>query len=227
MLAIGEKYRQRLGISLQSQEILWLPDNTEIDQRLAGHADLSLFLPGNKDYISAPSVYPYIANILTNKGLIGHTACSQGPSYPDDVGLCLCCTGRYTIYNPDTIDSTAKQLITGAQVLVTQGYTKCTVSVVGPDSIITADCGIASKAALAGMNVLQITPGHIVLDGFDYGFIGGASFLLDAHTMAFTGTLDGHPDKNKILRFLADHGVRPVFLTREPIFDIGGAIILP
>jgi hypothetical protein len=227
MLAIGEKYRARLENALQDQEILWLPDNTDVDPRLAGHADLSLFSPGNREFLAAPSIYPYIDNILTNRGYCGQASHGQGPHYPDDVGLCLCSTGRYTIYNPKTIDRAVAPLVTGVPVTVAQGYTKCAVSVVNAGSIITADRGIGASAQNAGLEVLLISPGHIILDGFDYGFIGGASFLLDDHTMAFTGTLDRHPDKDVILAFLANHGIRPVYLTAEPIFDIGGAIRLP
>ncbi|MCD8117342.1 MAG: hypothetical protein LUE21_09570 [Oscillospiraceae bacterium] len=76
------------------------------------------------------------------------------------------------------------------------------------------------------MDVLEITPGYIELSGYQYGFIGGASFRLDAHTIAFTGTLDRHPDKMRILSFLAKHSVKPVFLTDRPLFDVGGAVLL-
>ena len=77
------------------------------------------------------------------------------------------------------------------------------------------------------MDVLQIRPGHIALEGYDYGFIGGASFLLDSNTLAFTGHLDVHPDRDRILDFLRQHGVSAVFLTESPVFDIGGAVRLP
>ena len=77
------------------------------------------------------------------------------------------------------------------------------------------------------MDVLRIRPGYIELIGYDYGFIGGAAFLINDHTLAFTGALDRHPDKDRILDFLAQHGVQPVFLTEVPIFDIGGAVALP
>jgi hypothetical protein len=227
MLAIGQKYRDRLEKSLKNQDILWLPDNTEIDPRLAGHSDLSLFVGKNREFVAASSVYPLIANILTNMGYKGHTSAEQGPHYPQDVGLCLCNTGLYTIYSPKTIDKAAELLLTDTLIPVSQGYTKCAVAVVDPNSIITADTGIAFKARQAGMDVLQITPGYIILDGFDYGFIGGACFLLDDHTMAFTGVLDEHPNKPQILTFLLKHGVTPVYLTQEPIFDIGGAVSLP
>jgi hypothetical protein len=91
-------------------------------------------------------------------------------------------------------------------------------------SIITADRGIYHSVTSAGMDALLINPGHIVLKGFDYGFIGGAAFKISKHKLAFTGLLELHPDKDKILKFLADRKIEPIYLTKQPIFDIGSAI---
>ena len=74
---------------------------------------------------------------------------------------------------------------------------------------------------------LDIAPGHIALEGFPYGFIGGAAFKISDDTMAFTGTLDEHPDGERIVGYLAEYGLGSVFLTDKPIFDIGGAVALP
>ena len=76
------------------------------------------------------------------------------------------------------------------------------------------------------MDVLEIEPGHILLPGFDTGFIGGATFKLSAHELAFTGELDGHPDRPAIEAFLEARGVEPVYLTTQPAFDIGSAVPL-
>ncbi len=110
---------------------------------------------------------------------------------------------------------------------VAQGYTRCAALVVNDQSIITADAGVSRAAKNCNINVLDITPGHIGLQGFPYGFIGGAAFKISDDTMAFTGTLDGHPDGECIVGFLAENGLGSVFLTDRPIFDIGGAIALP
>lgn len=228
-LIIGKRYRPKLEKSLENQGIsaVWLPDNPDIDPRLAGHADLSVFMPSAGTLVVAKGIYPHIVNYLTNRGYSVITSHEQGKVYPTDAGLCVCATGRYTIYNPKTVDAAAAPLITGVPIRVSQGYAKCSVCVVADDAIITADSAIASRAADAGMDVCKIQPGHIFLEGFDYGFIGGASFLIDEKHLAFTGTLGQHPDKEHIFAFLAKHGVRPLFLTNEPIFDIGGAVALP
>ena len=115
----------------------------------------------------------------------------------------------------------------GRLVPVNQGYTRCAAAVVDDHSIITADAGVSRAAKNAGMDVLDIAPGHIELKGYDHGFIGGASFKINNNVVAFTGKLDGHPDEGRIYDFLAGHGQKALILTDRPIFDIGGAIALP
>ena len=107
---------------------------------------------------------------------------------------------------------------------VRQGYAKCSMLVVDERSIITQDAGIARAARGIGLNVLEIMPGYVALDGFEYGFLGGAGFKPAAGIIAFTGTLDAHPDRLRILTFLAARGVSAVYLTGLPVFDIGSAI---
>ena len=109
---------------------------------------------------------------------------------------------------------------------VRQGYSRCAVCTVDADSIITADRGIAVAAESNGMHVLLIRPGYIRLEGYPYGFIGGASCKLASDKLAFTGSLDIHPDREAILGFLSERGISPVYLSQEPAFDIGSMIPL-
>ena len=223
-LLIGERYRPLLAQSLAAQglAVFWLPDNAAVDPRLAGHADLSVFVSGRRAVV-AEGVYPYIVNFLTNRGYTVSRSNRQGPVYPADAGLCVRRTGKYTIYDPETVDPAVQDMLDGVPVAVRQGYARCAAAAVDDHSIITADAGVSRAAKNAGMDVLDIAAGHIALDGYDAGFIGGALFLLNSN-MYFTGVLDRHPDRDRIIRFVAEHGKKPVFLTDRPIFDIGGAI---
>lgn len=227
-LAIGGRYRTQLDEALRRHnvEVIWLPDNPNVDERLAGHADLCIFSAGNI-VVATKSAYSHIVNQLTSGIQLFESTCTQEPSYPADAALCACCTGKYIICNPKTVDPLILEHANAKLITVNQGYTNCSVCVVSDNAIVTADDVIASRAAQAGMDVLKISPGHINLEGFDYGFIGGASFPLDRNRIAFTGRLSEHPDEARIMAFLEQHDVEPVFLTRTPIFDIGGAVTLP
>ena len=228
-LLIGKRYEPELAQSLGAQgiEVIWLPDNKDIDPRLAGHADLSVFF-GHGYIVAAKGAYSTIVNLLTNRGYtVIQAEREQGPEYPDDVGLCVCATGKYKIYDPKTVDPAVVPLLGGKLVPVNQGYTRCAAAVVDDHSIITADAGVSRATKNAGMDVLDIATGYIELKGYDQGFIGGASFKIDNNVVAFTGKLTGHPDEGRIYEFLARHGQKALILTDRPIFDIGGAITLP
>lgn len=227
-LAIGARYRHKLQGALEEHEVqtIWLPDNMDVDDRLAGHADLSIFSAAGT-VIAAKGIYPYIANKLTNRVHLLESTLEQHPAYPGDAALCVCHTGKYLIYNPKTADPAIPEHVHSIPIKVNQGYTMCSVCVVADEAIITSDSAISSRALQAGMDVLMISPGSVELDGFDYGFIGGATFLLSKTKLAFTGTLSAHPDQSRILAFLEKHQVKPVFLTNDPIFDIGGAVTIP
>ncbi len=227
-LAIGERYRNRLEEALceLNVRVLWLPDKPDVEERLAGYADLSIF-SGDGVIVACKRIQTLIVNSLTYESVILETSVKQGPIYPMDATLCACSTGKYLIYNPKTADPLIPEQTKLIPIPVNQGYTNCSVCVVSSNAIITADDVIASRAEQVGMDVLKIRPGHIKLDGFDYGFIGGASLLLDTKRIAFTGILSEHPDEARILAFLGKHGLEPVYLTKTPIFDIGGAVALP
>ena len=108
---------------------------------------------------------------------------------------------------------------------VNQGYTRCATAVVNDHAIITMDDGIYAAAQFMGLDALHITEHEILLDGYDYGFIGGCCGLVDRNVLAFTGALDSLHSAGSIRAFLRKHGVEALELTQNRMIDIGG--ILP
>ena len=145
------------------------------------------------------------------------------PGYPDEVAFNAACTGKYFIHN---LKYTAPQLLDTArsmgmiEVNVRQGYAKCSTVIVDEDSIITYDRGLGQKCIEAGMNVLFITPGYVLLDGYESGFLGGASGRI-YDTVYFNGDLSGHPDFRAIKDFIEDRGLSVKWFTEWPLTDIG------
>ena len=226
-ILIGERYRSRLEAPLKCRgiEVLWIPDNPDVDPRLGGHADLSVIHMG--DNLLVAERYTFV-NLLTIEGLeIKLAAAAQGAEYPADSGLNGCILDDALIHNPLYTDRAVLENLSGRKIItVNQGYAKCAVCVINERAIIASDAGICRAAAKFGIDALLISPGHIVLDGFDCGFIGGSTFKLSRHELAFTGRLHGHPDETAILNYLSEKAVSPVFLSERPIFDIGSAIPL-
>ena len=228
----GKEYVKKLENPLENLRIqsVLVPNNPNIDPRLGGHTDLSVLHAGGERLLLAPFLKgSALESWLCDCGAeIWYPEIQQRPAYPEDAQLNLCQIGEHLLFNGKTASSSIVDYLTKNRVLHSvschQGYTRCVSCIVDAHSLITADRGVAVQASAAGLSVLLISPGHILLDGFPYGFIGGSSFKIAENKMAFTGKLDAHPDCDRILRFLAQQEVEAVYLTDEPIFDIGSAI---
>lgn len=230
-LALGEKYAEILKIPLKSRGIspVFVPDNPFVDKRLSGHADLSFFHAGGERVFLAPYLQgSSFAEKLSALGAeVSFPAIKQGKKYPKDAQMNACVIGNRFLYSPQNTCSEIVDYLTNKRkallVPVRQSYVKCSICVLDANSFITADGGIAKAAQKVGLDVLLISQGYIDLPGFDYGFIGGASFRISERCIAFTGVLNRHPDKDRIMAFLHAHGFDAVFLTDRTIFDIGSA----
>ena len=213
-LAMGERYIPLFSAFFEKRgiELLPIPEASELDPRISSHADLNLlhlnaqvFAARGDAYIPLPVSCSSILRMRNNEG---------------DSALNICIVGDYVICSEKSAAIVPNWL---KHIAVKQRYARCSTCVVDEHSIITADPGIAA-ACTGALDVLQIEPGYIELPGFDYGFLGGCSFKLSAHELAFTGTLHAHPDERRILDFLSARSVEPVYLTDGPLLDIGSAV---
>lgn len=235
VLIIGDRYRNLLNYPLDKFgfSVYWLHDNPNLDPRLAGHADLSVFCAGgeaviSREYFSASGLIGEdgIVNYLTDLGMTPKPSESpRSPGYPQDAGLCACAVGGRLIHNAKITDRAVLSGFAGDVISVRQGYAKCCTCVVDDDSIITSDAGIAAAAEKHGISVLNISPGNVALPGYKEGFIGGASITLSDRIL-FTGDLSAHPDAARIRAFIAERGKAVVCLTDSILLDTGGAVVL-
>lgn len=227
-ILIGERYRPLLEKSLEFQgfEPIWLPDNPLLEPRLSGHADLSTIKLGSKMVVSRHIFEnKLLVKRITNRGMeLICCAREQSCAYPKDVNLCACAAGEYLIHNFSHTDEAVMTNSGHIKINVKQGYANCMILALG-NRIITADKGIATKAAEYGINVLKIESGNIKLEGYDEGFIGGASFVC-GNRVYFTGDIYGHPSSDDILTFISTAGFEICCLSDLDLFDIGSAVVL-
>lgn len=231
VVILGEEYYPILAKVLEGLGIksIALPSNPHVDKRLSSHADLSVFHGGNNILFAAD----YLKNTDFEEQLkefgfsIFYPKVNISSEYPFDCYFNACYMGKYSIACHKTAAYEIIEFIGNKSQIIScnQGYSKCLVSVVDDNSIITSDRGIADLCRQQGIDVLEISSGGIDLDGFNYGFIGGSSFKLSQNVMAFTGTIDHLPDYDKIICFLGLKNVEHVVLTDRKIFDVGS--ILP
>ncbi len=195
---------------------------------LNAHPDLQLVHIWKKQFVCEPSLFLAYQRLLPECEILpGKT--TLGCNYPADTAYNIARVGKFAILNCRTADPVVKTLLARANLClidVRQGYAKCSVCVVDETSIITSDRGIGAAARRAGLDVLEILPGHIRLDGFDYGFIGGASLKLDKNTLAFYGAVERHPSFLEIKQFLMQRNIQYVSLGRRMLEDIGSAAII-
>ena len=229
-IIIGEKYRKLLENALIRNNLspIWLKNNEFVDERLSGHCDLMAAHLGGRRIVAC--------EFLRNSQLINNKEFPEvelltvpdptGKAYPMDAGLNFCLIGRKLIYNPNTANCAVVSKLDCEMIPCKQGYTKCSICVVDENAIITADTKIAQIAAENGIEALLGEKDIAALDGFEYGFIGGASFKIDRNKIAFTGIIKKTDEKNKIESFLSRRGIEAIYLTEHELFDIGSAIPL-
>ena len=152
-----------------------------------------------------------------------------GKNYPENI-LLNCLYHNNKLYGKlSATDSSVREYCRENNietVNVNQGYTRCSTLVVNDKAVITADKSIEKGMKNNGVEVLLISAGNIVLEGFDYGFIGGASFS-DNNTIYFFGDITKHPDYNKIKEFTSKHNsIIAILCKTQPLTDIGGAVLI-
>lgn len=152
-----------------------------------------------------------------------------GKNYPENI-LLNCLYHNNKLYGKlSATDSSVREYCRENNietVNVNQGYTRCSTLVVNDKAVITADKSIEKGMKNNGAEVLLISAGNIVLEGFDYGFIGGASFS-DNNTTYFFGDITKHPDYNKIKEFTSKHNsIIEILCKTQPLTDIGGAVLI-
>lgn len=149
-----------------------------------------------------------------------------GKDYPSHAIYNGCSTGKFFIHNLKITDCELLEAACGKGLItvhVPQGYSKCNIVVVDEDSIITSDMGIFRSALKAGLEVLLIEPKQVILHGYPYGFLGGASGKI-GDTILFNGDLSKHSDFKEICRFISSRGLKTKYFTEYPLTDIGSII---
>lgn len=200
----------------------------ELTASVAAHADMQLHNLGDGKLLVASGAGALIES-LRNLGLIVLEQRGIAPEYPKDVALNCFALGGKLYCNPKAVSRILIERYSAKHVEISpvkQGYAKCSTCIVNENSIITADASIAQAAQSDKLAVLRIRSGHILLQGLNYGFIGGATGLIGGNRLAVCGSLKMHPDGGLIKGFCEARGVEIIELADSPIIDIGGIICL-
>lgn len=203
-----------------------MPDR-RLNKIVCTHADTLIFTckgeyVANDDYARALPSFLHEHFTLTDETPHG--------AYPTDTAFNALALGGKLFAHLDTLAEAVHICAKRhglVPVNVRQGYARCsTLALSTSNAAVTADAGMARTMTLHGIDVLTIDAGHIALDGCEYGFIGGASFVDEAtRRVFFFGDLSTHPDYKPVEAFLARHGYTAISLGGA-LTDFGGAVIV-
>ena len=208
--------------------VILVPEDARLDNRISSHPDLAISIMDDTLIIDQNANINIMKQLdtLDIPYVLGNSRLA--PAYPNDIAYNAVITKNFILHNLDYTNQLLRlhsKYTNKTLIHVNQGYTKCSTVVVNDHSLITADQGIY-QAAKDFMNVLLINQGHVSLDGYEYGFLGGTSACLD-DSVVFHGDLSKHPDFERIVAFIEAEHKKPVYFTGFPLTDIGSILVYP
>ena len=212
-------------------DMLRMPPYKGLCEPISCHPDLVIHHVGNERIVYAPGTSDKLIEELARRGftLIEGKTCLSA-EYPGDIAYNVARVGKYAFHNLKYTDPVLMEELDRAGVElvhVRQGYTKCSVSIVDEYSVITSDIGIKRAAEAKGLETLWLeSDSGILLPGFDRGFIGGCSGLVDRNTWAITGEIASLKAAQEITAFLEARGVSAISLDEGRPVDVGSIIPL-
>ena len=196
--------------------VLKLPLSDDVYEEISGHSDI-FYCKINNEIVAAPN-----AKILEKDFKIGTAKVEK--EYPLDVLYNICQIGDKIIGSKYTDDTVTPDII------VNQGYVKCSIAVTSDKSCITTDKKIAEVLNKNNIDALYIEENAIKLLKKDnsisnmHGFIGGACLVFDNKFVLF-GDIDMLKNKDKILEHINKYNLELVDFKGLDIFDYGGGIV--
>lgn len=210
----------------QNIKIMTCENNSFIDPSVKSHADMSVVHLG-RNRVVVDSSQKNLKHLLEFEGFeVISTSSKISGKYPDDVKLNVALFGDKAV---GAFKHTDLNLLSYTDIFqkfdVKQGYAKCSILPITENAIITDDESIF-RALKNTADTLFVRKGDILLDGHDYGFIGGASAKISKDEVLFFGDIEKHRDADRIMSFLEKHHHTAIFFKDYPLYDIGGLVTL-
>ncbi len=225
-MILSPQYERVLAdLTAMNIELIVTEKCDDVQDAVSFHADILCHHLGGDDIV----VYPYSYSLNDSLKQLGMNVIQSttrlSQKYPYDISLNAARVGQHLICNEKYTDKAILSGTTYETIMdVKQGYSKCSTLIVDERSIVTADHTIATACKQAGFDVLTIMDGGIRLDGYAYGFIGGAGVKLSKSQMYFTGKLTSHSDGAKIREFIEERNIEIIEGSVDCLMDIGSMI---
>lgn len=196
--------------------VIKLPLTDDVYEEISGHSDI-FYCKINNQIIAAPN-----AKVLEKDFKLGRIKVQK--KYPLDVPYNACQVGDRIIGSKYLDDSIVPDIV------VKQGYVKCSIAVTSDKSCITTEKKIAEVLNKNNIDALYIEENNIKLLKKDksisnmHGFIGGASLVFDNKFVLF-GDINMLKNKDKILEYIYKYNLELVDFKGLDVYDYGGGIV--
>lgn len=196
--------------------VIKLPLSDDVYEEISGHSDI-FYCKINNQIIAAPN-----AKVLEKDFKLGKTKVEK--EYPVDVVYNACQIGNIVI-GSKYLD---KSII--PDIVVKQGYVKCSIAVTSDKSCITTDKKIAEVLNKNNIDALYVEETNIKLLKKDktisnmQGFIGGATLKFNNKFVIF-GDIDKLENKEKIIKHIKKYGLELIDFKELDVYDYGGGIV--
>ena len=222
---INENVAKAFEIKTGIEAIPLKPYN-RLDLPISAHADMLFCVLDNmvfcyEDYVIENSLLDVL--VCSGKTVVNvRKSCSR--EYPNDIGLNVLIMGKTIFCN---IKYAAKEILEYASehgyeiINVKQGYSACSTLVLNDNVAITSDKSIAIAVEKSGKQAILIDNSKIKLEGYNCGFIGGASgvFAKDVYVFGDILTLT---DGKRILDIINNLGFNIITVLFGDVCDFGG-----
>jgi hypothetical protein len=196
--------------------VIKLPLSEDVYEEISGHSDI-FYTKINDKIIAAPN-----AKYLVSDFKIGNAKVQK--DYPNDVKYNICQIGN-KIIGSKYVDTSIKP-----DIIVKQGYVKCSISVIDNKYCITTDKKISKVLTENNIDNIYIQENNIRLlkkdSSISYmrGFIGGASISFDNKFVLF-GDIEKLESKDIIIDYLNSRNIELICFKGLDVYDYGGGII--
>ncbi|HOA19920.1 MAG TPA: hypothetical protein PK516_03835 [Sedimentibacter sp.] len=200
----------------------------ELHEPVAGHPDMVIFPIDFKTFVAAPNVYDYYRNVLGSLGIkVIKGGKTLSRNYPEDIAYNVARIGRYALHNTKYTDQVLKYYLeeAGIQFIhVNQGYTKCSIAPVSDNKALTSDFLIHEKLISYNIDCMYIDPKVVYLKGYNNGFIGGCTGLINEKIFLSTGKIFDENISVSLREFIQSSGYIYDEASKQQITDLGTLI---
>lgn len=201
---------------------------SDLQEPVDGHPDMVIHPVNYNTFVIAPNVYDYYRNVLEDKGIkVIKGGKTLNRNYPEDIAYNVARIGRYAVHNTKHTDQVLKYYLEEAGIEfihVNQGYTKCSISTVSENKALTSDFLIHEKLISYNIDCLYINPKVVYLRGYNNGFIGGCTGLINEKIFLSTGKIFDENISVSLKKFIQSSGYMYEEASKEQITDLGTLI---